>query len=103
MQIDIYRELLKGETDKTLQDIARPLSTIPELMSADKLLQQMFERKEQICAVVDEYGGLAGIITLEDLIEEVVGLEIVDEYDTIGDQRTFAGFLHAARTRRRTV
>ena len=89
-QRDIYRELLAGNVDETLEDLARPLKTVPELMRADKLLLTMFEEKEHICAVVDEHGGLAGIITLEDIIEEIVGIEIVDEYDSVSDLRTFA-------------
>ncbi len=101
MQLDIYRELIKGCSEKTLKEIARPLTTVPELLRADKLLIQMFENNEQICAVVDEHGGLAGIITLEDLLEEIVGREIVDEYDTIGDLRTFAGLLNASRGRKK--
>ncbi len=92
-QRDIYRELIKGAGDKTVKEISRPLKTVPELMRADKLLLQMFEEREHICAVVDEHGGLAGIITLEDIIEEIVGREIVDEYDAVSDLRTFAKIL----------
>lgn len=101
-QRDIYRELLQGNYHKTLKEIARPLKTVPELMRADKLLMQMFEGREQICAVVDEHGGLAGIVTLEDMIEEVVGREIVDEYDTVSDLRRFAKILRFAKHKRRS-
>lgn len=100
IQRDIYRELLRGHGDLELKDIARPLHTVPSLMRVDRLMQQMFEKKEHICAVADEHGGLAGIITLEDIIEEIVGREIVDEYDTISDLRTFAKILRVARARR---
>ncbi|MFM1847504.1 MAG: hypothetical protein RL417_978 [Pseudomonadota bacterium] len=80
-QRDLYRELIRGNRNSTLKSLARPLEAVPELMRVDRLLLQMFEKREQICAVVDEHGGLAGIITLEDVIEEIVGREIVDEYD----------------------
>ena len=84
-QRDIYRALIKEGTDKNLplRQIARPLQTVPELMRADKLLLKMFEDREHICSVVDEHGALAGIITLEDILEEMVGREIVDEYDVV--------------------
>ena len=81
IQRDLYRGLLSGDSDMRLKDIARPLQVVPELLTVDKLLAQMFEHKEHIVSVVDEHGGLAGIITLEDVIEEIVGREIVDEYD----------------------
>ncbi|MBN8550275.1 MAG: DUF21 domain-containing protein [Deltaproteobacteria bacterium] len=86
-QRDIYREIVKKNRDLKLKDISRPLTTVPELAAADKILFRMFEKNEQICAVVDEHGGLAGIITLEDMIEEVVGHEIVDEYDLASDAK----------------
>ncbi|RMG43014.1 MAG: HlyC/CorC family transporter [Candidatus Dadabacteria bacterium] len=100
-QRDVYRELLKGNKSVRLKDISRKLPSIPELMRVDQLLLQMFEQREHICAVVDEHGGLAGIITLEDIIEEIVGREIVDEYDTVSDLRTFAKILKVARTRKK--
>ena len=99
-QRDIYRELIKGNVDLELKELKRSLDIVPELMRVDKLLLHMFEKREHVCAVVDEYGGLAGIITLEDIIEEVVGREIVDEYDTVSDLRTFAKLLRVARSRK---
>ncbi len=80
-QRDLYRALMQQKRSSTLKDLSRPLATVPELARVDKILFQMFEKNEQICAVVDEHGGLAGILTLEDIIEEVVGHEISDEYD----------------------
>ncbi|MBN9183605.1 MAG: CBS domain-containing protein, partial [Microbacterium sp.] len=60
--------------------IARPPVFVPESMKAESLLQQMKRDAVHVCLVVDEYGGVAGLVTLEDLIEELVG-EIADEYD----------------------
>ncbi|MDF2492412.1 MAG: GTPase Era, partial [Microbacterium sp.] len=60
--------------------IARPPVFVPESMRAEALLQQMKRDAVHVCMVVDEYGGIAGLVTLEDLIEELVG-EISDEYD----------------------
>jgi CBS domain containing-hemolysin-like protein len=87
---DLYRQFIDGSIKRVLNDIKRPLKTIPELMSVDDLLQQMFAEKEHICAVVDEHGSLAGIITLEDIMEEIIGREILDEYDTVSDLRKYA-------------
>jgi len=102
-QRDVYRELLRGGREELpLKELARPLETVPELMRADKLLLQMFEKKEHICAVVDEHGSLAGIITLEDIIEEIVGREIVDEYDTVSDLRTFARILRVLKSKKKS-
>jgi CBS domain containing-hemolysin-like protein len=61
--------------------IARPAVFVPESMKAETLLQQMKKDAVHVCLVVDEYGGIAGLVTMEDLIEELVG-EIADEYDT---------------------
>ncbi|MFS0867538.1 hemolysin family protein [Microbacterium sp. 179-B 1A2 NHS] len=60
--------------------IARPAVFVPESMRAETLLQQMKREAVHVCLVIDEYGGVSGLVTLEDLIEELVG-EIADEYD----------------------
>ena len=71
-----------GETPKIdIRKIARPPVYVPETMAVDELLHQMQTTKRHIAIVVDEYGGTAGLITLEDVVEEIVG-EIQDEYDT---------------------
>lgn len=82
-QRDVYRELLKGDLERPIKSIARPLHAVPELMRADKLLLHMLEEREHICGVVDEHGALAGVVTMEDILEEIVGREIVDEYDIV--------------------
>jgi CBS domain containing-hemolysin-like protein len=62
--------------------ILRPPYFIPESKKISDLLRDLVERKSQIAIVIDEYGGTAGLITMEDLLEEIVG-EIYDEYDRI--------------------
>jgi CBS domain containing-hemolysin-like protein len=100
-QRDIYRQLLAGAEQKSLREMARPIKTVPELMRVDKLLLEMIEEHEHICAVVDEHGGLAGIITLEDILEKIVGKEIVDEYDSVSDLRASAKILWFAKRRQK--
>ncbi|WP_298867083.1 hemolysin family protein [Microbacterium sp.] len=63
-----------------VRPIARPAAFVPESMRAETLLQQMKRDAVHVCIVIDEHGGISGLVTLEDLIEELVG-EIVDEYD----------------------
>ncbi|MFG6401532.1 MULTISPECIES: hemolysin family protein [unclassified Microbacterium] len=66
--------------DAPIRRIARPAVFVPESMKAETLLQQMRRDAVHVCLAVDEYGGVAGLVTLEDLIEELVG-DISDEYD----------------------
>lgn len=66
----------------SIRPIARPATFVPESMRAETLLQQMKRDAVHVCLVVDEHGGISGLVTLEDLIEELVG-EISDEYDRV--------------------
>lgn len=67
-------------SQKTIRDLIRPAYFVPETKRADTLFKEMQERKVHIAIVVDEYGGTAGLVTIEDLVEEIVG-DIKDEYD----------------------
>ncbi|MDQ1575961.1 MAG: magnesium and cobalt exporter, family [Microbacteriaceae bacterium] len=69
-----------GADEVTMGDLARPALFVPESKKADALLRQMQLESNHLAMVVDEYGGIAGLVTLEDLIEELVG-DISDEYD----------------------
>lgn len=66
--------------DASIRPIARPATFVPESMRAETLLQQMKRDAVHVCLVIDEHGGISGLVTMEDLIEELVG-EIADEYD----------------------
>jgi len=74
-----YRDELAWRT-ASIRPIARPVTFVPESMRAETLLQQMKRDAVHVCLVIDEHGGISGLVTLEDLIEELVG-EISDEYD----------------------
>jgi CBS domain containing-hemolysin-like protein len=71
----------KGFEKTTAMSLARPAKFVPESQKADSLLRDLQLDSTHIAMVVDEYGGIAGLVTMEDLIEELVG-EISDEYDT---------------------
>ena len=77
---DLLRYLRDGRTDVPLVRILRPAYFIPESKKVDELLAELQQRKVHMAVVVDEYGGTAGLVTIEDLLEEIVG-EIQDEYD----------------------
>uniref|UniRef100_A0A7V4GA30 HlyC/CorC family transporter n=1 Tax=Desulfobacca acetoxidans TaxID=60893 RepID=A0A7V4GA30_9BACT len=72
----------KPESERDLATVLRPAYFIPESKKISDLLRDLVERKTQIAVVIDEYGGTAGLITLEDILEEIVG-EIYDEYDRL--------------------
>ncbi|MDP9320077.1 MAG: hemolysin family protein [Chloroflexota bacterium] len=77
---DLFRRLARGEKDLTIRPFLRPAVFVPETKKVDELLREMQKDKVHIAIVVDEYGGTAGLVTIEDLVEEIVG-EIRDEYD----------------------
>ena len=92
------RDLLAGarrQAETTVGELARPVLAVPETKDVGALLRELRERKEQLAVVLNEYGAVAGIVTVEDILEEIVG-EIEDEFDlpdariTRVDDRTVA-------------
>ncbi len=77
---DLLRHWHHDPQSLQLKDILREVYYIPETKKVDELLQELQQRKVHIAVVVDEYGGIAGLVTIEDILEEIVG-EIQDEYD----------------------
>ena len=71
----------EAETTERIETMMRPSFYVPDSKPADELLRDMQARRMHVAIVVDEYGGTAGLITIEDLLEEIVG-EITDEYDS---------------------
>jgi CBS domain containing-hemolysin-like protein len=86
-----------GETDAALAKFRRPIQAVPEQASVATTLELMLRNREHILLVVDEYGGLEGIVTLEDAIETLLGIEIVDESDATADLQTLARSLAQSR------
>jgi CBS domain containing-hemolysin-like protein len=78
---DLMRAEREGRTAEAVATITRPAHFIPETKPVAELMREMQKGKFHMAILVDEYGGIAGLATLEDLIEELIG-DIVDEYDT---------------------
>lgn len=76
--------------ENTLETIAVPLKAIPETKDVAAVLDEMIAERIHIMLVVDEYGGTSGIVTLEDVIETLLGEEIVDELDNVDDMQEYA-------------
>lgn len=87
---DVFLKFSKGEGDKQLKDIRREVLIIPENVSIKTLFARLLESQEHIAVVVDEYGGFSGVVTMEDVVETLLGMEIVDEIDAIDDMQKLA-------------
>jgi CBS domain containing-hemolysin-like protein len=73
-----------------LEELMKPVHFILETTPLDKTLEMFLEKKQHIFVVVGEFGGVSGVITLEDVLEEILGREIVDEFDRVTDMRELA-------------
>lgn len=91
---DVALHMGEEHEGATLADIMRPIHFVQESQTLDKVLTEFLEAHQHLFAVLDEYGGLAGVISLEDVLEEMLGREIIDESDVVADMR------EAARSRR---
>jgi CBS domain containing-hemolysin-like protein len=86
----VLEKLTENRHDLQLKDIKREIVIVPNTIILFSLWEKLLEKKEHIALIVDEYGGLDGIVTLEDIIETLLGLEIVDEKDTVPDMQAYA-------------
>jgi len=84
---DFFSALADGRENVKLADLERPAHMVPESARAHRLLQEFIKRREHLFVVIDEYGVFSGIVTLEDVIEEIVGEEIVGEFDPAVDMQ----------------
>lgn len=90
LRSDILSAAAEDRDGVTLAELARPLHSIPETMTVDRVMAEFVSRHEHIFLVFDEFGGTAGIITLEDAVESLLGVEITDESDLVADLRLLA-------------
>nr|WP_281384363.1 hemolysin family protein [Pelagicoccus albus] len=87
---DALQRLAQGEPDTPLEKLSRPVRIVSEMDTLSRLFDELLTYREQIAIVVDEFGGTSGLVTMEDLIETLLGLEIVDESDPEVDMRELA-------------
>lgn len=87
---ELFMALSRGEKVKKLSDIMRPVRFVAETARLNNVLMEFMGAKEHLFVVIDEYGGLSGVISLEDILEEILGREIVDESDQVADKRELA-------------
>ena len=90
MRKDILQAAAEGNTQFKLSDYSNPVHFVPETAPLNKILMDFFDRRQHLFVVVDEYGTVTGIISMEDVIEEIVGREIIDESDKTRDMRELA-------------
>ncbi|MFA0963637.1 CNNM domain-containing protein [Roseivirga sp. BDSF3-8] len=87
---DVLKAIIKGDGDKQLKDIKRNILMVREDLKLHTFIDTLLAEREQVALVVDEFGGLEGLATVEDAVETLLGMEIVDESDTTEDMQQLA-------------
>jgi len=87
---EVFEQLAEGKSSLLLSDLKHTILTVPNNTVLFSLWEKFLANKEHIALIVDEYGGVDGIVSMEDIIETLLGLEIVDEKDQVADMRKFA-------------
>ncbi len=90
MRKDILLAAAENNLQLSLSELMHPVHFVPETAPLNRILIEFFDRRQHLFVVVDEYGSMTGIISMEDIIEEIVGREIIDESDKTRDMRELA-------------
>ena len=86
----VLPQLTEDHAEKTLADSKRKIFLVNDNLSVADVWDSLLRNKEQLAGIIDEYGSFKGIITLEDIIETIFGLEIIDENDAVSDMQQYA-------------
>ena len=97
---DIMQNIIEHKENKTLKDLSREIKVVSEQMPIIRLFYKLIEDKEHIAMVVGEYGEMVGIVTMEDIIETLLGTEIMDELDNVEDMQEQAKLIWEKRAKR---
>lgn len=100
MKNDILIASARDEHTRPIYELKREFTSVPETMSLTNIFDFLLSRREHISLVVDTYGGTSGIVTIEDIVETLLGLEIMDEVDTTEDMQVLARSQWEERARR---
>lgn len=100
LKIDVYKAYIDGQLHANLKSLSRTMISVPEVMIIKDVLHIFLDQQVQASLVVDEHGSITGLVTMEDVIEALFGLEIVDEADKIVDMQAFAKRLWTIRSKR---
>ncbi|MBQ4822041.1 CNNM domain-containing protein [Aquimarina sp. MMG016] len=87
---EVYKEMAEDHHDKKLGDLKRQLFVVDRSMAVPNLFEKLVEQREHVALVVDEYGSVSGLVSMEDVIETLLGLEIMDESDTDSNMQELA-------------
>jgi CBS domain containing-hemolysin-like protein len=87
---ELFIALARGGKEKKLTDIMRPVHFVVETARLNNILMEFMSSRQHLFVVIDEYGGLSGLISLEDILEEILGREIMGESDQVADKRELA-------------
>lgn len=97
---EILTSIIEGKAAEPLSAIARPLTLVRESSNLRELFTHLHEAKTQMAVVNDQYGSITGVVTMEDLVETILGLEIVDESDGVADMQALAKKIRAERAKK---
>jgi CBS domain containing-hemolysin-like protein len=100
LRIELLQAHAQGEGAQPLSNFRRPIHTVPRTQNLSILFNDMIADRIHVAATLDEYGAFSGIITLEDVIETLLGTEIVDEVDDIEDMQQMARELWKKRAKK---